>query len=88
MREKVARWLRTYKLNEVEVDDPTDDGIVPWDESSQQTRVYWLRDADKILTLIRVEIEEVENPSPEGGLASFYFRGFERCRHAILEALE
>ena len=48
-REKIARWLRTYKLGEIEVDAPTDDGIVPWDKASEKTRDYWLKDADRFM---------------------------------------
>ena len=64
MIEKIARWLRVYKLQEVEVDNETEDGIVPWDKASQETRDFWLKDTKELLTLISEEIEKVENPYP------------------------
>ncbi len=52
LREQLGRWLRTYKLNEVETDDHlVEDGITPWDKISQNTRNYWLKDANLILDL-------------------------------------
>ena len=53
VEEKVARWLRTYKLGEVEVEDPAEDGIVPWDKCHQETKNRWLADAREILSLIK-----------------------------------
>jgi len=53
VEEKIARWLRVYKLNEVEVADTTEDGIVPWDKCSQEIKNRWLADAREILALIK-----------------------------------
>ena len=60
MKEEIARYLRTYKLNEVEAD--TEDGIVPWDKCSYSTRMYWLKDAGQILSLIIKRGKEIKNP--------------------------
>jgi len=52
MREKLARWLRTYKLNEVEVYDQNEDGIIPWEACSQEIKNYWLNDADQVIAIV------------------------------------
>ena len=55
VEEKVARWLRTYKLGEVEVEDPAEgrNGIIPWGKCHQETKNRWLADAREILALIK-----------------------------------
>ncbi len=53
LREKIARWLRCYKLEEIEgigVDD-----IISW----QFTKDYWLEDATQILALIKEALPEL-----------------------------
>jgi len=40
----IARRLRTYKLGEVEVFDPTEDGILPWDVCGEETKQRWRDD--------------------------------------------
>ena len=93
MREQIARWLRTYKLGEVEVNNPTieNDGIAPWDKTTQIIRDFWLTDAKELLAQISEEIEKVENPFLYDGEnlgELFQAAAFDNCRQAILKALE
>jgi len=95
MREKIARWLREYKLNEVEVDNPeAEDGIIKWDKASGATKGYWLKDADQILALIAEEIEKVRenNPypaKPKLASAEYYeANGYDRACRRILALLK
>jgi len=88
MIEKIARWLRVYKLQEVEVDNETEDGIVPWDKASQETRDFWLKDTKELLALISEEIEKVENPfTPHPRAILSHHKAFESCRQKILSLL-
>jgi len=52
---KFARWLRTFTLKEVEVENPTieNDGITPWDKARQECRDYWVEEARQILNCIK-----------------------------------
>ena len=92
MIEKIARWLRVYKLQEVEVDNETEDGIVPWDKASQETRDFWLKDTKELLALISEDIEKVEKqaentPRYWDGLGKAYQDGWENACQAILSLL-
>jgi len=51
LKEKLARWLRPFMLNEIEGVD----GITPWEQCGQDTKDYWLRQADKILAFLEAE---------------------------------
>lgn len=64
VREGIARWLRTYKLNEIEVAAlEVEDGIATWERCD--TKEFWLRDADKLFSL-PIEVEP-EKPCPRCG---------------------
>ena len=89
-----------YSLDymDVHVDNETEDGIVPWDKASQETRDFWLKDTKELLALISEEIEKVENPHPatvecadEDGVIRTYnnltYITVEDFRHKILALL-
>ena len=75
MREQLAQWLSmSGKYG----------NFLVWDRLGEATQDDYRARADRLLPLIREEIEKVENPSLENGLSDFHSRGFEHCRYAIL----
>lgn len=75
MIEKIAKLLKNIDSN-----DRTRD--VPWNEG------WYLDDADHILTLLKEEIEKVENPYPRQRSLIGQSECFEICRQKILRILE
>ena len=73
MREKIAQWLSMSEKY---------GNFLVWDSLDKATQDDYRTRADRLLTLIREEIEKVENPYDDCKLHSC--EGFEDGRQAIL----
>lgn len=75
MKEKVPQWLSMSEKY---------GNFMVWDSLDKATQDEYRTRAGRFLTLLRGEIEKVENPKTLTATLCNYSVGFEECRQAIL----